>query len=69
MKWRKTGVELLKHAFIWSILVFAFFPMYITLSISVKNNKQFSKLPFKLCPQDNHLGDSILHLGHYKPQR
>ena len=50
MKWRKTGVELLKHAFIWSILVFAFFPMYITLSISVKNNKQFSKLPFSALP-------------------
>ncbi|HNS40044.1 MAG TPA: hypothetical protein PKJ56_07320, partial [Promineifilum sp.] len=28
----------------------AFFPMYITLSISVKNNKQFAQRPFGLLP-------------------
>ncbi len=44
------GAEFLKHAFIWSVLLFAFFPMYITLSISVKNNKQFAQRPFGLLP-------------------
>ena len=38
--------ELGKHLFIWSVLVFAFFPLYVTFAISVKNNKQFNQQPF-----------------------
>ena len=30
--------EMGKHLFIWSVLVFAFFPLYVTFAISVKNN-------------------------------
>jgi multiple sugar transport system permease protein len=40
--------EMSKHAFILLILAFAFFPMYITFSISAKNNKQFTAQPFKV---------------------
>jgi len=35
-----------KHACIVLVLLFAFFPMYITFNISVKNNKQFTASPF-----------------------
>jgi multiple sugar transport system permease protein len=35
-----------KHALIWSVLIFAFFPLYVTFSISVKNNRQFNNQPF-----------------------
>ena len=38
--------DLGKHAFIWGVLLFAFFPLYVTFSISVKNNKQFNNRPF-----------------------
>ena len=38
--------EMGKHLFIWSVLVFAFFPLYVTFAISVKNNKQFNQQPF-----------------------
>lgn len=38
--------ELGKHTFIWGVLLFAFFPLYVTFSISVKNNKQFNNRPF-----------------------
>ena len=47
---RKIGPEIGKHAFIWAVLFFAFFPLYITLSISVKNNKQFNADPFVPLP-------------------
>lgn len=40
--------EFFKHAFIWGVLCFAFFPLYITYNISVKNNKQFNKSPFTI---------------------
>jgi len=35
-----------KHLFIWGVLIFAFFPLYVTFAISVKNNKQFNHEPF-----------------------
>ena len=38
--------EALKHLFIWGVLVFSFFPLYVTFAISVKNNKQFNHEPF-----------------------
>jgi ABC-type glycerol-3-phosphate transport system permease component len=44
------SAELCKHVFIWSILLFSFFPMYVMLNISVKNNKQFSQSPFMPLP-------------------
>ena len=39
-----------KHLFIWGVLVFAFFPLYVTFAISVKNNKQFNQSPFAPLP-------------------
>ena len=39
-------IEVSKHAFILGVLAFAFFPGYVTLVISVKNNKQFNNAPF-----------------------
>ena len=47
---KKTLPELLKHAFILCILLFAFFPMYVTFNISLKNNKQFTANPFRPLP-------------------
>ena len=47
---RRIWPEVLKHSFIWGVLVFAFFPLYITLAISVKNNKQFTANPFSMLP-------------------
>jgi len=35
-----------KHAFIWVILLFAFFPLYIMLTISLKTNSQFLANPW-----------------------
>lgn len=43
---RSTWGEFGKHIFILSVLVFAFFPLYVTFGISVKNNKQFNNEPF-----------------------
>ena len=43
---RSTWGEFGKHIFILSVLVFAFFPLYVTFAISVKNNKQFNIEPF-----------------------
>ena len=42
--WNEIG----KHLFIWGVLLFAFFPLYVTFAISVKNNKQFNNAPFSL---------------------
>jgi multiple sugar transport system permease protein len=42
--------ELGKHIFIWGVLIFAFFPLYVTFCISVKNNKQFNNQPFAPLP-------------------
>ncbi len=38
--------ELIKHAIICSILAFSFFPLYLMITISFKNNQQFQKNPF-----------------------
>ena len=40
--WNEIG----QHLFIWAVLLFAFFPLYVTFAISVKNNKQFNNQPF-----------------------
>ena len=38
--------ELTKHAFIWFVLFFAFFPFYLMVIISFKTNQQFTANPF-----------------------
>ena len=43
---RNAWAEVFKHAAIWMVLLFAFFPLYVTFAISVKNNKQFNNEPF-----------------------
>lgn len=45
MKFDKVIAEVFKHGFIWFILFFAFLPMFVMASISVKNNKQFAESP------------------------
>ncbi|MEE2872052.1 MAG: carbohydrate ABC transporter permease [Candidatus Latescibacterota bacterium] len=40
--WKGIG----QHLFIWAVLLFAFFPLYVTFAISVKSNKQFNNQPF-----------------------
>lgn len=47
---RNPWSELGKHLVIWSVLFFAFFPLYVTFAISVKNNKQFNQSPFAPLP-------------------
>jgi ABC-type glycerol-3-phosphate transport system permease component len=47
---RSSWGELGKHIFILGVLVFAFFPLYVTFAISVKNNKQFNNQPFAPLP-------------------
>lgn len=43
---RSRTAELVKHAFILGVLVFAFFPLYMTVNISLKTNKQFFHQPW-----------------------
>ena len=38
--------EALKHAIMWFILFFAFFPLYVMVVISFKDNKQFTNNPW-----------------------
>jgi ABC-type glycerol-3-phosphate transport system permease component len=38
--------EIAKHGLIWFVLLFAFFPLYVTLVISFKTNAQFANEPF-----------------------
>jgi len=42
----KRSHELAKHAGIWFVLAFAFFPLYVMLVISFKDNTQFAQNPF-----------------------
>ncbi len=42
---KKHRWELPKHAYIWLVLLFAFFPLYMILNISLKNNEQFFNAP------------------------
>jgi ABC-type glycerol-3-phosphate transport system permease component len=43
---RSNLAELAKHAFIWLVLGFAFFPLYLMVVISLKDNVQFAHRPF-----------------------
>jgi len=38
--------EALKHALIWFVLLFAFFPLYVMVVISFKDNDQFTRNPW-----------------------
>lgn len=38
--------ELVKHCMIWFVLFFAFFPLYLMVVISFKDNQQFTANPF-----------------------
>ena len=38
--------EIPKHAFIWLLLLFAFYPMYVMLNISFKTNVEFMENPW-----------------------
>jgi ABC-type glycerol-3-phosphate transport system permease component len=38
--------EIAKHALIWFVLLFAFFPLYLMLVISFKSNDQFTENPW-----------------------
>jgi multiple sugar transport system permease protein len=46
MRKKPQAAETGKHAFIWLILLFAFFPLYIMLNISLKSNSQFLANPW-----------------------
>ena len=39
-------IEVLKHAAIWLVLAFSFFPLYVMVEISLKNNDQFTNNPW-----------------------
>lgn len=43
---RGRGAEIAKHALVAFVLLFAFFPLYITFIISFKTNSQFAVSPF-----------------------
>ena len=47
---KNTWAEIGKHVLILGVLAFAFFPLYVTFCISVKNNKQFNNQPFSPLP-------------------
>src|SRR5665647_3152714 len=38
--------EFIKHALIWSVLAFEFFPLYVMFVISTKTNAQYDRNPF-----------------------
>ena len=38
--WNEIG----QHLFIWAVLLFAFFPLYVTFAISVKNTKRYHQV-------------------------
>ncbi|MBN1557272.1 MAG: carbohydrate ABC transporter permease [Lentisphaerae bacterium] len=48
MKKLQPSHEASKHLLIWLVLVFAFFPLYVMLVISFKDNTQFLNNPFAL---------------------
>jgi ABC-type glycerol-3-phosphate transport system permease component len=41
----KTFLRLMKHSFIWLVLVCAFIPVYLMVIVSLKNNQQFYENP------------------------
>ncbi len=42
----KKYYEIYKHTFLWLIYIFAFFPLYLMVNISLKDNIQFSRNPW-----------------------
>ena len=42
--------EAIKHALIWFVLLFAFFPLYLMVVVSFKDNKQFTRNPWFFDP-------------------
>lgn len=46
MNKKQRSHEIAKHCLIWFVLFFAFFPLYVMLVISLKDNVQFLKNPF-----------------------
>jgi ABC-type glycerol-3-phosphate transport system permease component len=42
--------ETIKHSVIWFVLLFAFFPLYLTVVIALKNNDQFNNNPWFFDP-------------------
>ena len=45
-KKKKNINEIFKHAFLWFVYLFAFFPLYLMVNISLKDNVQFSRNPW-----------------------
>jgi len=45
---RKLFAEIFKHSFVWFVLLFAFFPLYLMVVISLKDNQQFAINPLTL---------------------
>jgi ABC-type glycerol-3-phosphate transport system permease component len=43
---KKSRSEILKHSYIWLVLLCALFPLYLILITSLKNNHQFYKQPW-----------------------
>jgi ABC-type glycerol-3-phosphate transport system permease component len=43
---RRDRHEWMKHAFIWFVLLFAFFPLYVMVVVSFKDNDQFTHNPW-----------------------
>lgn len=39
------SLRLIKHAYVWTVLAFAFLPLYLMIIVSVKNNEQFYLAP------------------------
>lgn len=44
---RARRTEIVKHAFILLVLVFAFFPLYMMVNVSTKTNAEFFRAPFR----------------------
>ncbi|MBN1268187.1 MAG: ABC transporter permease subunit, partial [Kiritimatiellae bacterium] len=42
------GLRFVKHAWVWTVLAFAFLPLYLMVIVSVKNNEQFYLAPATL---------------------
>lgn len=64
------STEILKHLILWTVIIFAFAPLYLMLNISLKDNQQFARNPW--LPEApyhwsnytrawNHLGPSIFN--------
>lgn len=67
---RNKFTELCKHAFLWGIYAFTFLPLYLMITISLKDNQQFANNPwFPQAPFHwnnyvvgwSHIGDKIFN--------